>query len=306
MNEDDFKVRNPFLVLIWSFSLFILMHASEYFGVMLASLLSGASFDSIISGNFENNLTILGRGLIKLFIGIPLVFLIIKFLWRRKLEWMCLKPNFRLFSCGTVLGIILPIIIVFILFIFKNVTVTINIVNFSFIEISSFLIGYLGLTIFTGFAEEIVFRGMTAREIAVKWGWLIAAIISGIYFGLIHLFSNLQNLSILKALWIILSGILVSFLLTAMLVRSKSLLLPIGFHIGWNFSLTAILGTTISGFESKFGLLNTELSGSSILTGGEFGLELSVVSLIFYILVTILFIKYSKKGEFEILNSKPQ
>ncbi len=68
-----------------------------------------------------------------------------------------------------------------------------------------------------------------------------------------------------------------------MLVRSKSLLLPIGFHIGWNFCLIAVLGTTISGDESKFGLLNTELSGSSILTGGEFGLELSVVSLIFYI-----------------------
>ncbi len=137
MNEYDFKVRNPFLILIWSFGLFILMHASEYLGVMLASLLSGASFDSIISGNFENNLTILGRGINELFVGVPLVFLIIKFLWRRKLEWMCLKPNLRLFSYGTLLGILLPIIIVLILFIFKNVTITSNIVNFSFIEISS-------------------------------------------------------------------------------------------------------------------------------------------------------------------------
>jgi len=306
MNENEFKVRNPFLVLIWSFGLFILMHTSEYLGVLLASSLSGASFDSIISGNFENYLTILGRGLVKFFIGIPLVFLIIKFLWRRKLEWMCLKPNFRLFTYGILLGILLPILIVFILFIFKNVMVTSNGVNFSFMEIASIVVGYLGLTIFTGFAEEIVFRGMTAREIAVKFGWLIAAIISGTYFGLIHLLSNLQNLSILKAVWIILFSIVVGSLLTAMLVRGKSLLLPIGFHIGWNFSLKAVLGTTISGSESKFGLLNTELSGCSILTGGEFGLELSVTSLIFYILLTVLFLKYSKKGEFNLLNSKPQ
>lgn len=306
MNEQhEFKIRNPFLVIIWSFGLFILMYIIQYLGILLASLMSGASFNSIISGKFENHLTILGMGLNALIFGIPIVFLIIKYLWRRKIEWICLRLNLRLFSYGALLGLILPMIIVIILFIFGSATITSNHSRFTFIEIGSAFIGYLGLAIFTGLVEETVFRGMAAREIAVKWGWVVAAIISGIYFGLAHLLTNIQDLSILQILWIILGSILVGFLFTAMLVCSKSLWLPIGFHIGWNYSLKAFLGTTISGNESNFGILHTELNGSNLLTGGEFGLELSIVSLAFYILVTILLLKYSKKSKIELLSSKP-
>lgn len=305
MNESDFKTRNPFLVIIWSFGLFILMHAIDYLGIALASSMSGASYESIISGNFENHFTILARGLVKLLIGIPMVFLILKYLWRRKLKWLCLQSNVRLIFYGALLGVILPIVVVMILFVPGDITITSNLARIPFVDIAFVLVGYLGLTAFTGLSEEVVFRGMATREMAVHRGWIIAAIISGTYFGLIHLLSNLPGMNLLEALRIILFSIAVGFLFTAMLVRSKSLWLPIGFHMGWNFCLKAVLGTVISGQESRFGLLNTELSGSSLLTGGEFGLELSMISLALYIVVAILFLKYPWRSEFEILPSKP-
>jgi uncharacterized protein len=76
----------------------------------------------------------------------------------------------------------------------------------------------------------------------------------------------------------------------AMYVRSQSLWLPIGFHIAWNFCLQGIMGVTMSGNESQVGLFNIKLSGNSFLTGGSFGIESSVFSLMAYVLVTFIFI----------------
>ena len=166
------------------------------------------------------------------------------------------------------------------------------------------LVGYAGLFLFTSIAEETVFRGMAVREIAVKWGWIYATIIGGIYFGLIHILSNIQNLSLFDAIWIIISAIIVSGLFVALLIRSKSLWLPIGFHAGWNFCLAAILGTKMSGGDSDFGLFRVELSGNTLITGGQFGMEASVISLLFYIITAVLFLKYSRKGRVLLLNNK--
>jgi hypothetical protein len=62
----------------------------------------------------------------------------------------------------------------------------------------------------------------------------------------------------------------------------------------------------MSGDETTLGLFSTELSGPSVLTGGEFGLELSIVSVAVYIIVTILFLKYPGKGKVSFLRPDRQ
>ena len=101
-------------------------------------------------------------------------------------------------------------------------------------------------------------------------------------------------MSIFDAIWIMIAGTMVSGLFVSMLIRSQSLWLPIGFHAGWNFCLVAILGTKMSGGDSDFGLFSVELSGITLITGGQFGMEASVISMVFYILIAVLFIKYSR------------
>jgi hypothetical protein len=58
---------------------------------------------------------------------------------------------------------------------------------------------------------------------------------------------------------------------------SGSLWLPIGLHSGWNFTEGGVFGTAVSGGQSH-GLIESVLSGPTLVTGGTFGPEASVIA----------------------------
>jgi hypothetical protein len=62
------------------------------------------------------------------------------------------------------------------------------------------------------------------------------------------------------------------------------------------------MGTTVSGSEPTIGLLDVELNGSPFLTGGTFGLETSVISLLFYVLASVLILRLPVGGRIELLS----
>jgi hypothetical protein len=59
---------------------------------------------------------------------------------------------------------------------------------------------------------------------------------------------------------------------------SRSLWLPMGLHFGWNFTEGGVFGTAVSGGQSH-GLIESVLSGPTLVTGGAFGPEASVIAL---------------------------
>jgi hypothetical protein len=69
-------------------------------------------------------------------------------------------------------------------------------------------------------------------------------------------------------------------MLAAAYVWSRSLWLPIGIHLAWNFTQGGIFSEPISGGAAS-GLLNFPLSPKAgvLITGGAFGPEASIVSL---------------------------
>lgn len=301
MKTSGIRPRNILLVILWSYGLFILMHLYQYIGVLVAARMSGEGFESIISGEFGNHKTELIIGLAAVIIGVPLVFLITRFLWRRSFEWMRLRFDYKNLLFGLLLGFCIPVVIVLILRISGVAEIESSTHPLGSDESTALFIGYACMAVFAGIAEEVVFRGMAVREIAMRVGWIAAAIIGGVYFGATHLVGNLSNLSLSGALLIILSGIAVSFLFVALYIRSRSLWLPIGFHMAWNFCLKGILGITMSGSESKIGLLGVELTGRDILTGGSFGIETSIVSIAIYLVVAVLFISFPWRGHVALL-----
>jgi membrane protease YdiL (CAAX protease family) len=132
----------------------------------------------------------------------------------------------------------------------------------------------------------------------------LATIVGGIFFGVAHLITKLQGITLTDALWILFAGLLVSFLFVALYRRSQSLWLPIGFHVAWNFCLKGVLGITMSGTETKVGILHVELGGNPYLTGGNFGIESSVISLIVYALVAVLVISFPWNRYIPLLSNK--
>ncbi|RRD46576.1 CPBP family intramembrane glutamic endopeptidase [Tessaracoccus sp. OH4464_COT-324] len=129
---------------------------------------------------------------------------------------------------------------------------------------------YVGLS--AGVLEEILFRGGLFRlseDIFGTWG---AILISAAAFGLGHAFN--PNSSAWSTFAIIVE---VGVLFGGLYALTRSLWLVIGFHSTWNVSL-AVFGIAVSGNEPARILFSTRAIGSAWLTGGEFGMEASIVT----------------------------
>ena len=282
------------------------MQVHQYIGILFSSLFCGAEFHAIIEGEFYNQCCVFWQGVAAAIIGIPLVIIITKYLWRRSWEWMRFRFDGTLFGYGILLGLILPGLILGLLFSLGMAAIVATPARYGLSELLSIVLGTVGFTMVVALSEEIVFRGMAVREWAVTMKWPLAAIFGGLYFGLGHLIGLLSRITELEAVWIMGSALIAGTLFTAMYIRSKSLWLPIGFHFGWNLCLQLLFGATVSGQEVGYGLYRTEFSGPVYLTGGSFGIESSVVTYVVFIIVTILFLKYSKLGKPVLLASRPQ
>ena len=300
---DEKKARNVLLVMLWSYGLYILMHLYQYVGILIAAGRSGQNFEAIISGEFESMEIDFIISLAALIVGVPLIFLAARFLWGRSFAWMRLQFNARQLGFGLALGLLLPFFLIQILRLLGYAKISLQPNGLSSTEMQ-IIFGYACMAIFSGIGEEIVFRGMAVREIALRYGWLIAAIAGGVYFGAAHLINILSGITLADILWVLLSSIMVSFLFVAMYIRSHSLWLPIGFHIAWNFCLKGAMGITMSGNAANAGLLNVELTGNGFIDGGRFGIESSGLALIIYFLVALLFIYFPRNDQIKLLSNK--
>ncbi|MBU1050763.1 CPBP family intramembrane metalloprotease [Candidatus Bipolaricaulota bacterium] len=288
----EITARNPVLVLIWSFGLFLFMHLGQYVGALLAVRRSGQTFDAIMSGKYEDHDTLLMKGIGTVVAGIPLIWIAVALLWRRPAAWMQLPFQGLALVAGLGMGILVPVLIAGMLRILGYAAIQPSQSILAWSKKIPWLSGIALLAVFTGVAEEIVFRAMAAREIAWVMGWPLAVLIAGTYFGVVHLIGQLKTLTLTKALAVLVSSILVSFLLIAMYVRSGSIWMPIGFHAAWNFSLVGILGLPMNGNVSEVSVFQTTFSGPAWLTGGTMGMEASGAALLAYVIVGLLFVLF--------------
>ena len=78
-------------------------------------------------------------------------------------------------------------------------------------------------------------------------------------------------------------------------IYTRSLLFSIGLHFGWNFIQGYLLGFAVSGYSAPT-LLQQELKGHPVLTGGEFGVEGSIVTTgLLVIGILLLYYAYERK-----------
>ena len=69
-------------------------------------------------------------------------------------------------------------------------------------------------------------------------------------------------------------------LLGAAYLLTRRLWLAVGIHAAWNFTQGWVFSVPVSGGNAPLGLLITRRIGPDWLTGGDFGLEASVVAMV--------------------------
>ncbi|MGH2566384.1 MAG: hypothetical protein ACRDE5_17835, partial [Ginsengibacter sp.] len=87
-----------------------------------------------------------------------------------------------------------------------------------------------------------------------------------------------------------------------MYTYTKRLWLPFAFHLGWNFA-QPFYGSNLSG-EKTSHIINAVFKGPPLLIGSEFGIEDSIFSLIFLLLLCLLFLYLSIKSRKIVKRSK--
>jgi uncharacterized protein len=145
--------------------------------------------------------------------------------------------------------------------------------------------GIAAMAIVSGVGEELVFRGGVYRILEDSLGTGLALLLSGAFFGGMHLL-NPDATPYAAAAIALEAGVL----LGAVYAASRSLWLPIGLHIGWNFTEGGVFGAAVSGGSGGHGMLNVPLSGPEWLTGGAFGPEASVVTVGVCLAIALYFI----------------
>ena len=133
--------------------------------------------------------------------------------------------------------------------------------------------------------EEIIFRGVLFRWIDERFGFWWAMIVSGLIFGLVHLTND--NATLLGAIGIALEA---GLLLGAAYKWAGTLWLPIGIHWAWNFSQGNIFGFAVSGNNAGDSIIQATIDGPQWLTGGAFGAEASVISMVVGLAVTAILV----------------
>ncbi|MGD2157941.1 MAG: type II CAAX endopeptidase family protein [Anaerolineales bacterium] len=142
--------------------------------------------------------------------------------------------------------------------------------------------------IMIGWGEELLSRGYWLQNLKdglnMKW----AVPLSSAAFALLH-WTN-PNYSWRASGGLFLAGLILAY----GYVRTDRLWLPIGMHIGWNFFEGTVFGFTVSGTQS-FHLIEHNVVGPEIWTGGAFGPEAGLVQLPALVLGVLLIWLYTKK-----------
>src|SRR3954452_24707979 len=147
-------------------------------------------------------------------------------------------------------------------------------------------IGLFGFMAAAAVTEELIFRGILFRIVEGRFGTWFALGVTAALFGLSHLFH--PHASLWGAIAIAIEA---GAMLAAAYAAPRSLWLPIGLHFGWNYAEGAIFGTEVSGNNTPEGLLHATTSGPTLLSGGVFGPEASVYSVLAGTIVTIVLLR---------------
>jgi membrane protease YdiL (CAAX protease family) len=161
-------------------------------------------------------------------------------------------------------------------------------------NVNYFAFGFLinlFLYIVVGFNEETLFRGYIFQSLIEGTNKIFAVAFFSILFGLAHYFN--PNASAFGIANIVLAGILLSLAY----LQTKSLWLPIGLHIGWNFTQGYIWGLPVSGSTVFEPLVIAQATGPEIITGGAFGPEGGAACTVVCTLACIFIWKYFKPAD---------
>lgn len=159
-------------------------------------------------------------------------------------------------------------------------------VELAFVGIGSAVLTAVGVGLAVATFEEALFRSAWFSGMEPVLGTHLTVWVSALLFGAAHLAN--PGATAFSALAITLSaGPLLGYAFAA----TRDLWFVSGIHAGWNIALGAVFGFAVSGNETGSSILAAEVAGPALGTGGSFGPEATLQTIVIVGLVAFLFLR---------------
>lgn len=192
-------------------------------------------------------------------------------------------PKFGLRIKWMLTALLLPVLVIGSYFLFPGELVK----GLTAAEAMPFLcagIFFIGLG--AGAVEEMVFRGIIMNLLDKRFGKLSAVLLPSLLFGAVHIIG--MDFSFFSCVQVIAAGTFVGIMFSLIALESGSVWNSAIVHALWNIITSGGLihiGTAAEEYYLFSYILKTR---SFAVTGGEFGLEASILSIAGYVLVSII------------------
>ncbi|GIN41207.1 CPBP family intramembrane glutamic endopeptidase [Heyndrickxia oleronia] len=236
-------------------------------------ILADGQLSSLVGGSkgFES----ISLAIVESAVAVVLYLLTMKYLAHRRVSELSLKNAINEVVFGVLIGLIFIGISTLIIFLLDGY-------SFKWLSasISSVLLPAISTALGAAFVEELLFRGIAYQAIESMIGRWIALVVTSLFFGIAHLGN--PDATIWSSVAIVIQA---GVLLGSAFLWRRSLWFVIGIHFAWN-AIEGLLGIPVSGHPST-GLFSAKVTGPFLLTGGDFGIEASVVPVIISLLLAI-------------------
>jgi membrane protease YdiL (CAAX protease family) len=206
---------------------------------------------------------------------------------------LCINARFFMeFIIGALLGIVLILLIAMIIKGFGGFTWVHN-PQASLGGLFYALVPFLAVSMF----EELLFRGYIFQRAVRGLGKTYALALFALLFAIAH-WGNPGMEGSAKLLGSLNIG-LASLLLGLAWIKTGSLAMPIGIHLGWNWAQGSLLGFGVSGVKVQgyWGPVFNDMP--PWFTGGSFGLEASLPGVVVCTIACVGFAMWKQKTDFK-------
>lgn len=222
------------------------------------------------------------HGLTYLIVTIGLVNLLVKKGLKNKLPYYRIT-TFKICPLCLILGLLLPIIIITVYFVFisGDIIVTQFASKKEYIEMIISLLFISGIV--APIVEEIIFRGVLLKYIEDKTNIFVAIISTSVLFSLVHLFNG--KLVGLDFYLLIIAGTIAGIMYGIASYKYSSIWASISLHMFWNIGGIFV----ITNSKEDYGVLQYLINSSNVfITGGDYGTDASIISILSYMLVIVI------------------
>lgn len=196
--------------------------------------------------------------------------------------------SIQIYPLCLILGFFLPLTVMLVYYIFVPGNLIMPNYKSSKEYVEMLIDGILIAGIVAPIVEEIVFRGVLLKYIEEKTNIIFAVIVTSILFGVVHLFNG--ELVGMDRYLLIIAGTFAGIMYATATYVYNSIWASILLHVFWNLWGLYI----ISNSKIDYGIFQYVINSNNIfITGGDYGMDSSLISISGYILITVILL--SKK-----------